>query len=805
MATVLQDFRFALRTLLKNSSFTAIAVLTLALGIGANTAIFTVVHGVLLAALPYRDAGRLVAVQQRNLHENLTGLGLAPACFRELEKQSTSFESIAASRYNYDNLTRIENPTSVTGELVTQGYFRVLGVKPLIGRTFTREDAAANAKPTVVLSYELWQKQFGGRRDLVGQTITLNDVACEVIGVMPRTFKEPFNICSLWRVLPNEGGENAVATSRFWSVIAHIKPGVPESTAQAELKTIAGRMAQNDPKFYKGWELSLTPLRDVVVGNYREGLLLIVGAALLVLFITCANVAGLQFVRASTRLREVAIRLALGASRAAIVRAHLIESLLLVVIGGALGVLLASWGLDALLASLSRDWIPRSDEIALNAPVLLLTGAAALVTGVLSGLYPAWHTARIEATDSLRDGAKSSAGLHSVRLRSALVVAQIALTMVLLVCAGLIWKSFAAIVRVNPGIQVENTLSMVITLSPSQYNTGPKRVDYYRQLLLRVAAIPGVQSVAFTQTMPFTWGIPATFSVYGASEDTGKLPPAFYDSVSPSFFATLHISLLAGRTFAETDDANAPRVIVLSQSAAKKFFPGEDPIGKRLVLPPSRQDDSQPLEVIGVVGDVPRNGLDAATPYQVYASLNQRAWPFATLLVRSPLPVETLSQTVQRAIWTFNPEQTISNVAPVRTLLKQTLTQPQLYLTLFSFFALLALLLAAIGLYGLIAYSVSQRTREFGIRFALGAQIRDVLGLVLGQGARLTAFGLILGLLATIAVARLMQTLLFRTTAYDPIVFGGVISILSIIALVAALLPAIRATKADPVKALRVE
>ena len=802
----MNDLRFALRQLRKSPGFTFVAVLTLALGIGANTAIFTVVHAVLVAPLPFPEADRIVVVQSRSLQENLRGQGIAPAGFREIEKQATSFETIAASRYNYDNLTRVEKPTSLTGSLVTQDYFRVLGEKAFIGRTFTREDAAANAKPTVLLSYDLWQKQFCGRREIVGETVTLDDVPHEVIGVMPRSFKDPFNISSEWRLFPNEGGENAVANSRFWGVIGRLKPGVPVSTVQAELATIAARFAQSDAKFYKGWEFTLKPLRDEVVGNYREGLLLVVGAALLVLLITCANVAGLQFVRASTKHREVAIRLALGASRAAIARANLIESLLLVALGGLGGVLIGSWGLDLLLASLARDWIPRSDEIVLNMPVLLATGAIALLTGLVFGLYPAWYATKVDAIDSLRDGSKGSSGLQSVRLRGALVIAQIALTLVLLVCAGLIWKSFATIVRVDPGIQIENTLSMVLTLAPTRYDTGPKRSDYYRQVLEHTSAIPGVESVAFTQTMPFTWGIPANFSVYGSSDDATKLPPAFYDSVSPSFFGTLRIPLVAGRTFTETDDGNAPRVIVLSESAAKKFFPNENPIGKRLVLPPSRQQPTaQALEIIGVVGDVPRNGLDADTPYQVYASLNQRGWPFASLLVRSRLPVETITQTIQRAVWAFNPEQTISNVAPVRKLVKESLTQPQLYLTLFSLFALLALLLSGIGLYGLIAYSVAQRTREFGIRFALGAQVRDVIRLVLGQGARLTAFGLILGLLAAAGVARLMETLLFHTTAYDPIVFGGVVFVLALIALLAAFLPALRATKADPVAALRAE
>jgi predicted permease len=802
----MNDLRYAFRQLRKSPGFTFVAVLILALGIGANTAIFTVVHAVLVAPLPYPDSDRIVAVQSRNLQENNPREAVAPAGFRELEKQVTSFEAIAASRYNYDNLTQIEKPTTVTGSLVTQDYFRVFGERALIGRTFTPGDAAANARPTVVFSYDLWQKQYGGRADIIGQAVTIADIPHEVIGVMPRTFKDPFNIPVLWRLFPTEGNENTVANSRFWGVIGRVKPGVPASSAQAELTTIAGRFAQSDPKFYKGWDFILSPLHEQVVGDFREGLLLVVGASLVVLLITCANVAGLQFVRASTRQREVAIRLALGASRTAIAREQLIESLMLVALGGIGGLLVGSWGLDLLLANLAKDWIPRADEIALNLPVLFATGVMALLTGLVFGLYPAWRATKVDAIDSLRDGSKGSSGLQSVRLRGALVIAQIALTMVLLVCAGLVWKSFAAIVRVNPGIEIDKTLSMVLTLAPTRYDNSQKRTDYYRQVLDRVSAVPGIDAAAFTQTMPFTWGIPATFSVYGSADDAAKLPPAFYDSVSPSYFGTMRIPLVAGRTFVETDDSKAPPVVVVSQSTAKKFFPGEDPIGKRLLLPPSRQQPNPlPLEVIGLVGDVPRNGLNANTPYQVYASLNQRAWAFATLLVRSPLPVENLSQSVQRAVWEFNPEQTISNVTPVRTLVKQTLTQPQLYLTLFSMFALLALLLAAIGLYGLIAYSVAQRTREFGIRYALGAQVRDVLRLVLGQGARLTAFGLVLGLLAAAGVARLMETLLFHTTAYDPLVFGGVVFVLALIALLAALLPALRATKADPVAALRAE
>jgi len=792
--------------LVKSPGFTAVAIIILALGIGANTAIFTVVRAVLLAPLPYPDADRVVAVESQNLHENLNGQALAPAGFREIAKQLNSFENIAASRYNYDNLTRVEKPSTFTGSLVTEEYFRVLGVKALFGRTFLPSDAAANAKPSIILSYDLWQNQFGGRTDILGQTITINDVAHEVIGIMPRGFKDPFNIATEWRVFSYADTENSVANARFWGVIGRIKPGFSQAQVRSELDAISARLVENDPKFYRNWNLVAKPMRELVVGSYRVGLLLVIGAAFVVLLITCANVAGLQLVRASSRHREVAIRLAVGANRFAIVRGQLIESLLLVTFGGIGGVILASWGLDLLLASFSHDWIPRADEIALNLPVLISTGATAVITGLLFGFYPAWRAARVDTIDAMRDGGKTSAGVQTVRLRSVLVVSQIALTLVLLVCAGLVWKSFATIMRVNPGIQIDNTVSMVISLAPTRYDTGQKSSDYYRQLLEVVRAVPGVDAAAFTHTMPFTWGIPMTFAVYGATEDTAKLPPAFYDSVSPSFFSTMHIPLLSGRTFSDADNAAALPVIVLSESAAKKFFPDINPIGQRLILPPNaRQKAPKPLTVIGVVGDVPRNGLNAETPYQVYASMDQRGTPFATLLVRSPMSLAAVTPEVERAIWRLNSEQTISSVSPVRTLVDQTVTQPQLYLVLFSLFALLGLLLGAVGLYALIAYSVTQRSREFGIRFALGAQIRDVTRLVVGQSVKLTAFGLTAGLLCAIGAAHLMTSLLFHMSAYDPVIFVGVAILIAAVGVIAAVLPAWRAAKVDPVLILRAE
>jgi predicted permease len=463
--------KLVLRSLAKSPGFTLTVVLTLALGIGANTAIFSVVHAVLLSPLPYPDADRIVAVQSRNLSRNLTGQGFSPAGYREFEKQVTSFEAIAASRYNYANLTRVEKPTQLTDSLVTLNFFEVLKGKPLLGRTFLPEDALGGAKPVVVLSHGLWQSHFGGRADIVGDNITLDDKPHTVIGVMPRTFKEPANVASAWRVFPNEGGENLGNTGRWWGVAGRLKPGLTPASVQPELATISARFVQMDAKFNEGWEFVAIPFRDVLIGNYRDGLVLVIGASLLVLLITCANVAGLQLVRASTRQRDIAVRLAIGASRWAIARAQLAESLTLVVIGGIGGVLLGKWGLDLLLGTVSGAWIPRADEIGMNTTVLAVSGAVALVTGLAFGIYPALRATKVDAVDAIRDGSKGSAGPQTTRIRGALVAGQIALTLVLLVCAGLVVKSFATILRVNPGMQIDNVLSLGIFPSAGRYDT----------------------------------------------------------------------------------------------------------------------------------------------------------------------------------------------------------------------------------------------------------------------------------------------------------------------------------------------
>lgn len=799
---MLADLKYALRSLVKSPAFTAVAIATLALGIGVNTAIFSVVHSVTLAPLPYTQPDQLVSIWSQNVQQG-DRTGLSPAGFRELEKQLRPAESLAASYYNYYNLTGVEKPTQITGGQVTQDYFRVFGVKPALGRTFFPEDARSVATPTVVLSHALWLAQFGGRTDIVGQRITLDDQPHIVIGVMPKSFKEPLGNQALWRVIPNEGGENLTTNARYWSVTARLKPGINPATVATELATISARFAKDDPKSNEGWEIRMTPLREIVIGDYSKGLVLVVSASLLVLLMTCANLTGLQLVRASTRRREVAVCLAVGASRWAIIRRQLAESLLFTAAGTAAGVMIGWWGLDTLLSSFSGSWLPRLDEISLNPVALGMSVAVALATGLAAGLLPALHSAKADVNDALKSAGKGSSGGGAVRLRGGLVVAQMVITLVVLACAGLVAKSFASILRVNPGLRTDHTLSMVLYLTGTRYDSPAKQIAYFQTIIGKVRAFPGVENAAFTQTMPFRWGIPAAFSIEGSAEDSSRLPRPFHDSVSPSYFATMGIPLIAGRLFTETDDINAPRVVLLSKSTAERFFPNQDPIGRRLILVGATTNNV--MTVVGIVGDVTRNGLTSPSPFQVYASFHQRGRIFATLLVRSKQSAESLTHAVQQAIWSVDPNQTVSEIATVGQVVKTSLTQQQLYVVLFSLFAVLALLLAALGLYGLVSYSAAQRTREFGIRTALGAQSSDIVRLVLGHGLKLTALGLLLGLAAAFGAVRLIQGLLFQTSTYDPLVFAGVVLLLVGIALLAALLPARRAARVDPVVALRAE
>jgi putative ABC transport system permease protein len=797
----MNNFRYAFRQLLKSPGFTAVAVATLALGIGAATAIFSVVHALLLSPLQYHDADRLVMVQSQHPEQGIAGL--APATFGDLVAQAHSFEGFAAQEYYYYNVTKVGTPVSVTGAKTNADYFRVFGATPLLGRTWQPNDTASGATPVVVLSYSFWQKQFGGAPGVINQTVLLNDVAYTVIGVMPKSFKDPFDNARFWVPIPSDSEEAHDRSARYWNCFARLRAGVSLAQTDTELATIAHRLEAIYGEHYRGWTLRAVDLQGLVLGNYRTGLLVILSAVACIMFITCANIAGLTIVRATARRRELAIRTALGASRGQILRQLLAESLVLALPGGILGVLLASWGIDALLASSFAASLPRADEIAINLPVLTAALGLTLVTGLSFGLAPGFSAARIESSEALKDNARASSGPTHRRMRSGLVVAEIAIALILLVGAGLLGRSFLGILSKQPGIDAERLLSLTIVPSEKHYDSRPKRLEFYERAQAATAALPGVQAAAFTETSPFRWGkavslLPAVRNSAAAPND---VPLIFFDSVSVDYFKTVGSRLIAGRYFADTDNAQTHRVAIISESAAR-FFGSDNPIGRELV---NAADNTYRLEIVGVVRDIRRSGLAEDVPLQAYSPLAQRPPAFATLMVRTTLPPASVAKSVEAALWRIDPDAPVSDVSPMENVISATVAQPRLYLTLFGLFAGFALLLAVIGIYGLVAYSVAQRRREFGIRSALGASAGELLALVLREGAILIGLGLTIGLAGAWMAARLLQSMVVETSVHDPLTLGAVALLLGAVGLAACLLPARRASKINPVNALRYE
>jgi putative ABC transport system permease protein len=794
-----RDFRYALRQLRRSPVFTLFVLLTLALGIGSSTAIFSVVHALLLSPLRYREADRLVQVQ--SFHRELGIAGFAPATFGDLVSGNTSFAALTAQYYYYVNLTGTETPALVNSADVTADYFNVFGVTPLRGRVWGKDDLKAGANPVVVLSHGLWRRQFHASDEIIGQRIILDDVAYTVLGVMPPAFKDPSEVAQLWRPM-RPGADNLLdRNSRYWTVFGRLKPDVAPEQANTELALFARQLQQAHPKNYEAWTMRAVDLHHVVVGDYHSGLLVVLGAVGCVMLITCANVTGLSIVRATARRKELAIRTALGSSRGRLVRQLLTESVILAVLGGVGGVLLARWGMEAILASLPESWLPRADEIALNFPVLGTSLALSVVTGVVSGLAPGFAASRSDPGDALKESVRSTPGRAARRLRAALVVTELALALILLAGAGLLGRSFLGLIRTQSGIDAERVLAVTLSLPGARYDRPAKCWDFFSRAQAEVAALPGVQAADFTQTSPFRWGIPAVFSPE-QPKPSGELPRAFADSVGVDYFKAVGIPLRSGRSFTAADDYKTPAIAILSETTARRYFGTENPLGRFIT---GTVGGSARFEVVGVVGDVRRSGLTVETPLQVYFPLAQRSPAFATLMIRTALPPATLAKSVQAAVWRVDPNIPITDVATMDTFVSRSVTQPRLYLTLFTFFGALALLLAGIGLYGLIAYGVEQRTHEFGIRAALGASPREVLALVLREGALLIGLGVATGLVGAFAAARLLRNLVFETSLHDPQVFLLVPLVLASVAVLACWLPARRATKIHPMVALRCE
>src|SRR5215510_8683390 len=807
LETLWQDLRYGARVLLKNPGFTLIAVITLALGIGANTAIFSVVNTALLHPLPYKEPDRLVMLQGE------PWMQVEP--FLSWREHSQVCEGITAFDGAAFTLTGSTQPERVDGVYVSSDYFQRLGVAAVSGRTFLPEEDRAGKNQVVLLSHGLWQRRFGGDPSIVGKTLTMNDKSYTVVGIIStgsQFFTNDDSLrfmgrAELWAPLVLSTINPDSEGKRYVAPVARLKPEVTLQQAQAELDTLINRLKQEHPDFFPtdlrwgGVKLSL--LLTQVVQHFRLSLLVLFAAVGFVLLIACANVANLLLAHAMARQKETAIRAALGASRFRLVRQFLAESVLLSVLGGSLGLLLAHWGLDLIVALIPGD-IPRVEKISIDQTVLVFTLMVALLTGLVFGLAPALAASKPDLHEMLKEGGRTSTGgIGRNRTLSLLVVSEAALALVLLIGAGLMIHSFLRLNSVNPGVNPENVLTMSIALPKTKYSTDDQVRLCYQKMLQRIEALPGVLSAGTTGALPVSarWG-GTGITVEGRSEVQGTNQ----DTVSPDYFRATGIPLLEGRYFTERDVAGAPAVTIINKALARRYWPGESPLGKRIEVASNKQW----LSVVGVVGDVKRQGLEAETEPGYFTPHLQppagrhlhSGW---NLVVRTASDPMSLAAAVQREVWAVDKDQPVTNIQTLEQVISDSIAPLRFRTLLLGLFAVVALVLATVGIYGVMAYAVTQRTHEIGIRMALGAQQRDVLKLVIGQGMRLALIGIALGLLAASALTRLVKSLLFGVSATDPVTFVIVATLLAGMALLACWLPARRATKVDPMIALRCE
>ncbi len=808
MGSLLSDVRYGLRTLLKSPGFTVVAVLALALGVGANTAIFSVVNTVLLQPLPFADSGQIVIIKGRDEKQGTTYDEHSYPNFLDLRNQAQGFANVVAYSGATLFMTGGGEPERVRGLVASADLFPLLGVQPAVGRVYTREEDQPGQKRMIVLSHELWQRRFSGDPQIIGQDIALGSNAATVTGVMPPGFKFPVGSqAECWMALGPTLSANSVQGrgAVYLDMAARLKPGVTLAQGQVEAATIAQRLAGQYPRTNANQSLALVPMHENLVGNLRPALLVLLGAVGLVLLIACANVANLLLVRASGRQKEIAVRSALGASRWRIVRQLLIESLLLALAGGALGLLFAVWGVEALVAASPAD-IPRVGEVGLEARVLGFTVAVTLLTGIVFGLVPAWQASKADLNESLKEGGRGSTeGAGRNRLRGALVVAEVALSLVLLVGAGLLIQSFWNLLNVSPGFEPRRVLAADVVTLNQKYPEAAQQANFFREVLDGVAALPGVEAVGAIYPLPFGGSFEAyTFQIEGRPPAApNEAPVADFRVVTSDYFRAMSIPLARGRAFDERDGKDAPPVVIINESFARQHFAGEDPLGKRITFGSS---GNPTREIVGVVGDVRHAGLDEATNPEYYVSYLQNPISRMTVVTRAASSdPAALAPSIRGAIRQVNSGQPVYNVRTMDQLLAQSLARRRFNMILLGVFAGLALALAAIGLYGVMSYTVAQRTHEIGIRLALGAQKGDVLRLVVGQGLLLAVVGVGLGLAVAFAATRLLATLLYGVSATSVTVFASVSLLLLLVALLACYVPARRATRVDPMIALRYE
>lgn len=809
MYTLLQDIRYAVRRLLKTPGFSLIALLTLALGIGANTAIFTVIDAVLLRPLPYRDPSQLVLLSEHT--PQFPTLSVSYQNFVDWRDQSRSFTGMSAVRNTNMTLTGSGDPERLPVQMATANLFDLLGVKPHLGRSFLPQEDRQGGAAVAMISYGLWQRRFGGAESILGQSLTLDNKTYTVVGILTAGFQVLQQSPDI--VLPFEPWAKTLPDDRSWHPgilpLARLKPGVSLESARSEMATIAKRLEQQYPEYDTGTEAVVKKMQDQLVENIRPALLTILGAVGFVLLIACTNVANLLLARATARQREIAVRTALGASRWRVIRLVLTESLVLSLAGATLGLLLAQAAVPPLL-HLGTSTLPATATLHIDARVLLFTTVLALLAGILFGLAPAFHMAALDVRAALNQSDRGAVGSAMLKLRGALVVSEVGLAMLLLVGAGLLIRSFDRLTRVAPGFAVDHILVGDVPVSPVAHAKAPERMEFFDRLIERAGALPGVRFAGAASVLPVSGGGSIIhFNIQGRPPKTPHdFIMANYRVVSPGYLKTLGIPLITGRLISDSDREDSPAVVVINQTMAKTYFPNESPLGKHLQLGATPDNHVPWMEVVGVVGDV-KQSLASEAPTEMYVPFRQgdQVLPvFAlSLVLRTENDPRSLASSLPAAIHEIDPNQPVVKIRTMEENVATSVSQPRFRTILLAILAGLALLIAAVGIYGVMSFSVSQRTREIGTRMALGSTPGEVFRMVMSNGLQLTAIGIILGLIAAAAFAHFLSSLLFQVGALDPLTILAMTLLLVGVAMLACYIPARRATRVDPVIALRYE
>jgi putative ABC transport system permease protein len=813
MDTLVQDIRFGLRMLLKAPGFTAVAIIVLALGIGANTAIFSVVNAVLLRPLPYPQPDRLVQVWHTPPQSSFPGakiFSVSPANYLDWVNQNRSFEQLAIYGFMSFNLTGKGEPESLIATRVSSNFFSVLRTQPMAGRVFTSEEDSSGHGKVVIISHAFWQSHFGADPNTVGQTISLNSESYTIVGIMPAKFAFPTSSdpkfqTQMWTPIAWTDKDRSVRGNHNFLVIGRLKLDTTLEQAKAEMTTISSRLEQQYPADDKGWGATIIPMREQMVGEVRTALMILLGAVGFVLLIACANVANLVLVKTLARQKEIAIRTALGASSFRVLRQILAETLMLSLCGGLLGLAVAHFGVRLIVAFLAQQ-LPFAANISLDVPVLVFTLLVSILTGVIAGVVPAFRATKTNLNDSLKAGlGRTDADSGGNRTRSVLVVSEMALSLVLLVGAGLMIRTLSQLRNVDSGMDAHNVVITDLQLSRVKYAKPVQQFAFYDQLLRRLRTLPGVQSASAIDIMPLSGGgSTQPIAVEGRPMvPMAEQPEVPVRIVEPDFMRTMHIPLLQGRMLNTADTEDRPQTVLISDAMAKRIWPGENPIGKRLTL---TFFPEKIREVVGVVGNVKQDGLDVAEPAAtLYLPMAQAPRSFMTVALRVAAQPGDIGPAIANAVHEIDREQPVNDIVAMDLVMADSIARQRFNMLLLGTFAGLALLLAAIGLYSVLAYSVRRRVREIGVRMALGAQRVDVIRMILGQGVKLALIGVVIGVVAAFVLTRLMASQLFQVSATDPLTFIGVAAILMLVAIAACYIPALRAAKVDPMVALRYE